>query len=366
MKKKAMAAVSAAVCASMLLSACGSSASTSTTAASAETTAAEAKAEGTTAASESAAPGDVVTINIGFENTTEEPIGQAVEKWAELLKEESNGTMELKVFANSALGNKSKLIDQMVMGENVITIADGAYYADYGVPDLGILYGPFFFDDWDEVWKLIDSDWYKEQCDKLEEKGLKIIASNWIYGERHTLTNVPVNTVDDLKGLKIRVPSNEIQSKGFDVLGATSTGMALGDVYQALQTKTIDGAENPLATLYGRKLHEVAKYLILDGHVKNFTTWVVSADWFNSLPEEQQTWLLETAEEAGEYNNEVQQAADAEYLQKMKDEGVTVVEPSEEVLAGFKEKAQPFYEMGADFGWSDGLYDTVKKAMGAE
>ena len=53
-------------------------------------------------------------------------------------------------------------------------------------------------------------------------------------------------------------------------------------------------------------------------------------------------------------------------VQKMKDEGVTVVEPSEEVLAGFKEKAQPFYEMGADFGWSDGLYDTVKKAMGAE
>ena len=104
------------------------------------------------------------------------------------------------------------------------------------------------------------------------------------------------------------------------------TGMALGDVYQALQTKTIDGAENPLATLYGKKLPRVAKYLILDGHVKNFTTWVVSADWFNSLPEEQQTWLPETAEEAGEYNNEVQQAADAEYLQKMKDEGVTVVE----------------------------------------
>ena len=274
--------------------------------------------------------------------------------------------MAIEIYPDSQLGDKSSLIDSMLLGENVCTLADGAFYADYGVPDFGIVFGPFLFDSWDQVWKLVDSDWYKEQCGKLEEKGLKIIASNWIYGERHTLTNVPVNTVDDLKGLKIRVPSNEIQSKGFDVLGATSTGMALGDVYQALQTKTIDGAENPLATLYGRKLHEVAKYLILDGHVKNFTTWVVSADWFNSLPEEQQTWLLETAEEAGEYNNDVQQAADAEYLQKMKDEGVTVVEPSEEVLAGFKEKAQPFYEMGADFGWSDGLYDTVKKAMGAE
>lgn len=274
--------------------------------------------------------------------------------------------MEIQIYPDSQLGDKSSLIDSMLLGENVCTVADGAFYADYGVPDFGIVFGPFLFDSWDQCWALVESDWYKEQCDKLEEKGLKLVASNWIYGERHTLTTVPVNTVDDLNGLKIRVPSNEIQSKGFDVLGATSTGMALGDVYQALQTKTIDGAENPLATLYGRKLHEVAKYLILDGHVKNFTTWVVSADWFNGLTEEQQGWVLDSFKEAGEYNNEVQQVADAEYLQKMKDEGVTVVDPSEEVLAAFKEKAQPFYDMGADFGWSDGLYDTVKKAMGAE
>ena len=80
--------------------------------------------------------------------------------------------------------------------------------------------------------------------------------------------------------------------------------------------------------------------------MKNFTTWVCSADWFNSLTAEQQQWLVETVEEAGEYNNQVQEAADKEYLQLMKDEGVTVVEPSEEVLKGFKEKAQAFYTMG--------------------
>ena len=293
-------------------------------------------------------------------------IADRIQKEQGLLKEKSGGTMEIQIYPDSQLGDKSSLIDSMLLGENVCTVADGAFYADYGVPDFGIVFGPFLFDSWDQCWTLIESDWYKEQCDKLEEKGLKLVASNWIYGERHTLTTVPVNTVDDLKGLKIRVPSNEIQSKGFDVLGATSTGMALGDVYQALQTKTIDGAENPLATLYGRKLHEVAKYLILDGHVKNFTTWVVSADWFHSLTDEQQGWVLDSFKEAGEYNNEVQQAADADYLQKMKDEGVTVVDPSEDVLKAFKEKAQPFYDLGSEFGWSDGLYDTVKKAMGAE
>ena len=363
--RKVMALTLAGAMAATSLTACGGGdTAKTTTAAAADTTAADttAAAADTTAAAADTADADVV-LQVAFENSVTEPVGQGWTKAQEIIKEKSGGTMAIEVYPDSQLGDKSSLIDSMLLGENVCTLADGAFYADYGVPDFGIVFGPFLFDNWDQCWTLIESDWYKEQCDKLEEKGLKIISSNWIYGERHTLTTVPVNTVDDLKGLKIRVPSNEIQSKGFDVLGATSTGMALGDVYQALQTKTIDGAENPLATLYGRKLHEVAKYLILDGHVKNFTTWVVSADWFNSLTEEQQNWLVETADEAGEYNNEVQQAAEADYLEKMKAEGVTVVDPSEEVLEGFKEKSKPFYDMFPQ--WTPGLYDTVRKAMGA-
>ena len=307
-----------------------------------------------------------VTLQIGFENSISEPIGQALEKWQQLVDEKGDGSLKLELYPDSQLGSKNELIDGMTLGEPYITLADGAFYADYGVPDFGIVFGPFLFDNWDQCWTLIESDWYKDMCTQLEGKGLKIVTSNWKYGERHTLTTKPVNTVDDLAGMKIRVPGNQIQSIGFDVLGATSTGMDLGDVYQALQTGTIDGAENPLATLYGRKLHEVAKYLILDGHVLNFTTWVMSADLFNSLTPEQQELLVSTGEEAGLYNNDLVDQSNDEYLQKMKDEGVTVVDPTEEVLDGFREKAAAFYEKGDTFGWSDGLYDTVRAAMGAE
>lgn len=308
--------------------------------------------------------GEEIVIQIGFENSISEPFGQGLEKWKELVDERSDGSLRIELFPDSQLGSKAELIDSMLLSEPVVTLADGAFYADYGVNDFGIVFGPFLFDDWDECWTLIESDWYKEQCEKLEDKGLKIIASNWIYGDRHTLTTKPVNTVDDLAGLKIRVPSNQIQSIGFDTLGATSTGMDLGDVYQALQTKTIDGAENPLATLYGRKLHEVAKYLILDGHVKNFTTLVMSKDLFDTLTSEQQELLISTCEEAGEYNNELQQSSEQDYLEKMKAEGVTVVEPTEDVLQGFRDKARSFYDNGSTFGWSDGLYETVCAAMG--
>lgn len=311
-------------------------------------------------------PENPMTVQIGFENSLSEPIGQALVKWQELVEEKGDGSLKIELFPDSQLGSKSELIDTMLIGEPVITLADGAFYADYGVKDMGILFGPFLFDDWEQCWTLIESDWYKEQCDLLEEKGLKIVASNWMYGDRHTLTTKKVETPNDLKGLKIRVPGNEIQSIGFDTLGATSTGMDLGEVYQSLQTKAIDGAENPIATLYGRKLHEVAKYLLLDGHVKNFTTWVCSADFFNSLTKEQQDLLVSTGEEAGLYNNGLQADAEADYLQEMKDEGVTVTELSEKARDEFKKATQPFYKLEEKFGWSKGLYDTVRKAMGAE
>ncbi len=303
-------------------------------------------------------------IQVGFENSISEPIGQSLERWQELVEQQSIGTLKLELFPDSQLGSKHELINSMLLGEPVLTLADGAFYADYGVPDFGIVFGPFLFDDWEECWKLIESDWYKGQCRKLEGKGLKIVSSNWIYGDRHILTTRPVNTVDDLKGMKIRIPDNHIQFAGFEALGASATGMALEDVGQALRDGDIDGAENPLSTLYGQKLHEAAQYLILDGHVRNFTTLVMSSDLFHSLTPEQQDCLVSTCEEASVYNNELQQASEADYLEKMKDEGVTVVIPSEEVLDGFRKKAMPFYEQGHKFGWSDGLYETVCAAMG--
>ncbi|MBR0097385.1 MAG: C4-dicarboxylate TRAP transporter substrate-binding protein [Synergistaceae bacterium] len=312
-------------------------------------------------ASSAFAAGGIV-VQLGLENSLSEPIGQGVTKWAELLNARDTG-LTMQVFPDSQLGNKTDIIDQMLLGEPVITLADGAFFADYGVPDMGIVFGPFLFANWDECWKLIQSNWWAEQCKKLEEKGLHILAANWAYGARHTLTTKPVNTVDDLKGLQIRVPTNQIQTKGFEVLGATPVGMSLGDVYTALQQGTIDGGENPLATLYGRKHHEVAKYLILDGHVLNFTNWICSQMWFESLTEEQQKALVETGYEAGVFNNELQSKAEEHYMNLMKDEGVTVVVPSEEVLNGFRAKAENFYKEGKAFGWSDGLFETVKDAM---
>ena len=307
---------------------------------------------------QSAAKDGKVVIQVGYENNPGEPFDKGVNKWKELLEQKSNGTMVIETYPSSQLGSKNDLIDQMIAGQPVVTLADGAFYADRGVKDFGIVFGPFLFDNWDQCWKLVKSQWYADKSKELEGKGLKILGSNWVYGARHTLTTKPVNSVEDLKGMKIRVPNNAIQVKGFEVLGA----VPLGDTYTALQQGTIDGVENPLPVLYNGKFQEVAKYLILDGHVKNFTTLVCGTQFFNTLTPEQQKLLIETCEEAGLYNNEQQAASEKEVLEKFRNEGVTVVEPSNTVLQGFHDAAKKFYDL-PDFGWSKGLYDTVKSAM---
>ncbi len=341
-----------------LLAGCGSGSSASSSAPSASS------AASSNAQPDSAPSGEPILIQIGYENNPGEPIDLACNEWKKMLEEQSGGSIQVELFPSSQLGSKTDLIDQMIAGAPVITIADGAFYAERGVPDFGIVFAPYLFDSWEECWKLVDSDWYAEQSTKLQENGLKILASNWIYGIRHTLTKKPVHTPDDLKGMKIRVANSMIFIKGFECLGATPTPMALGDVYTALQQGTIDGLENPLPVLYNGKFQEVAKYLVLDGHVRNFTTWVMGNDFFNSLTPEQQQLLVDTAYQAGFKNNDFQAAAENEVLDKLIAEGVTVYEPTQEEKEAFREAALKFYDYPEiSENWTEGLYDHVNSII---
>lgn len=302
-----------------------------------------------------------VLIQIAYGNQPGEPIDLAANEWARLVEERSNGTMKVEIFPSAQLGKKGDIIDQMLAGDNVITLADGAFLADRGAKDLGILFAPYVFSSWDDVWKLTSSDWYADQLKIVEGTGLKVLTSNWIYGDRHTLTTKKVATVSDLNGLKVRVPGNKIQIKGMEVLGATPTPMAFGDIYTALQQGVVDGVENPLGVLYNGKFHEVAKYLILDAHVKNFTLWLGGMDMYNSLTPEQQEILTTAGDDAGVFNNSIVEEANQAALDTLVSEGVIVTEIDK---AEFEKAALAFYELEEiTQDWSDGLYDTVKAAM---
>lgn len=310
---------------------------------------------------ESSSSDEAVVIQIAYGNQPGEPIDLAANEWARLVEERSGGTMKVEVFPSAQLGSKSDVIDQMLAGDNVITIADGGFLADRGAKDLGILFAPYVFDSWDDVWRLTESDWYKEQLGIVEGTGLKVLTSNWMYGDRHTLTTKKVETVSDLEGLKIRVPNSIIQIKGMEVLGATPTPMAFGEIYTGLQQGVVDGVENPLGVLYNGKFHEVAKYLILDAHIKNFSMWVGGMDMFNSLTPEQQELLMTCGDEAGMFNNSIVEEANQKALDDLVAEGVEIIEIDKQE---FIDASQAFYELEEiTKDWTPGLLETVKDAM---
>ena len=306
----------------------------------------------------------VVEINVGYENAKTEPAAKAVEKWKELVEKKSNGTIKLKLFPNSALGKKLTLIDQMVMGQNVITVADGAFLAEYGVPDFGIFYAPYMFDSWEEEWNVIKSPWYKGLCDQLAEKGkLRVLSSNWIYGARHIMSTKKVVTPKDLNGLKMRVSSNELSITSFKDLGANALGMDMGEVYQALQAKTIDAVENPLTSLANRSFQEVAKNVVLNNHILATSMWICGEKFYKTLTPEQQKVLAETADEAGLFNNQLYEAGTKEATEKLKKAGVTITELNDAQKKEWIQAGQKFYkEDTAKLKWSKDLYNTVKAA----
>lgn len=305
--------------------------------------------------------GDAVVIQIAYENNPGEPIDLGCKEWARLIEERSNGTMSVQLFPSSQLGSKTDLVDQMLMGEGIIHIGDAAFWADYGAPEIGIASAPYIYDNWDQYFKLLETDWWKEQVDLLAQNGLRLTTSNWAYGVRELMTTKPVRTLEDLSGLIIRTPNNVMQMKTWEEMGAAPTAMALGDVYTATQQGTIDGMENPMATLYGQAYYEVAKYITMIDYIRMPIQWVTSESWFQSLTEEQQKILCESGDEAGLFHNQKQDEMIEQYISDMEANGVEIIYPDDAEMARFQEAALKIYDNPeVTANWSDGLYENIR------
>ena len=366
MKRRSLLSAGLVMVMGLSLMACGgssASAPAATTAAPAATTAAAATEA---AATEAAAPAAEAqyTIKLCTEQTDTDPITQGNQKWADLVAEKTNGAVKIEVYPNSQLGAKADLIEMALMGQNVCTIADGSYLMDY-VPDFGVVMGPFLFKNWDSMYKITGSDWWAEQETALEGQGLKIISTNWIYGERQLMTKKPIASLDDLSGLKIRVPNNDISVQMFNLLGSASTPMALADVYTSLSQGVVDGVENPLTTLYNNKFQEVCKNVTMTNHQMTFSNFIVGKDYWDTIPEEYQQAIIEAGEEAAKYNNELYQAQSADMVKALEDAGCTVTSLDDATQASFKEACLQLYMDYEDKGtWTKGLYEQIQGIIG--
>lgn len=307
--------------------------------------------------------GEVIHIQFGHDNMPGEPLTEAAEFWAKRLEEVSGGTMILDVYDSSGLGNKSDLLEQMFAGDPVMVVGDGGFAADYGVCDMGITMGPYLFKNWEQVDKLVESDLWKDLKEQMATAGMTVVGDNWQYGARSTMSVKPIEKPADFSGLLVRVPTNTVQVEGMKAIGASPVAMGLNEVYSSLSSGAVEAVENPLSTLLANSFDEVCDYLTLDRHVYQIQFVVIGTEFFNSLTEQQQKWLVDTGTEAGIYQNELMQKAETENIQAMKDKGVKVQEID---FDEFAEAAKSFYTTSeTSKTWSDGLYERVLEIINA-
>jgi tripartite ATP-independent transporter DctP family solute receptor len=224
---------------------------------------------------------------------TTHPSNIRVREAAEAVKKESGGRVEIQIFPNNQLGGDTDMLSQVRSGAIDIFPLSGLILQTL-VPLAGINGLAFAFKDYDTVWKAMDGDlgaFIREAIAKVNLHSFDRILDN---GFRNiTSSTKPINTADDLKGFKIRVPVSPLWTSMFKAFGAAPTGINFSEVYSALQTKVVEGQENPLAIIEIAKLFEVQKFLSMTGHMWDGQWVLANAKRWSALPPDVQALIAQ-------------------------------------------------------------------------
>ena len=299
------------------------------------------------------------TFRLAHVTSDQEPVHAAMEEFVKNVEARTNGRVEIEIFPNAQLGSNPEVFEQVRSGAPVITVSDPGYLSDF-VPDFGVLGGPYLMDDPRDFQKIVDSDLYADLKNRLRsESGIELLSLNWLFGSRHMLTDKPISSPADTAGMTFRTPPNIMWVETFTAMGARPSQVAWGEVYSALSAGVVDGAEAPLPSIYGAKLHETKKVISLTGHFKGFTGLMMNADLFGGLPRDIQDIINEEALEAGVFMTNLMLNSEEEWISRLEAEGVTFNRDVD--IPAFQDATAVVYTKFPD--WSDGLYDRVRSIL---
>ena len=270
-----------------------------------------------------------VTLVYAEVNPLDTIVGQTDTFFAEKVAELSGGTITLDIQAAGVLGSENDVLDAMVGGSDTIDISRISAFAlsNYGCTKASLLTIPYTFVSREHWWNFANSDLAPEFLNEPQTVGIPL--RGLFYGEegfRHFFTVTPVNTIADLAGMKLRVSNDPVMNGMVEGLNASPTVVSFGELYSALQTGVVDGAEQPIANYKSNAFPEVANYLILDGHTLGAIQAVITDTAWNKLTPDQQAVLLEAGKLTQQFNADLSAGAEAEVLEQLKAEGCNVVD----------------------------------------
>ncbi|WP_400164180.1 TRAP transporter substrate-binding protein [Brevibacillus sp. TJ4] len=264
-------------------------------------------------------------------------------KFGEILEQESGGAIKVEVYPDGQLGGDRAVFDALKVGTiQGSTMSSGPIAVDaqrFSVLDL-----PFLFKDEQTAYEILDGPIGQELLGDLPEVGV-IGINYWENGFRDLTNNKrEVKTVEDIQGLKVRTLENELHLDLWKELGAIPTPMAFTELFTALEQGVVDGQENPAGNVTSSKFYEVQKYYAKTGHIYNASPFLISKKFWDSLTAEEQAMVTKAAEEAKDYQRQLNQEETAEALEYLRNNGMVVTEFSAEEKQRFVEKVQPVYQ----------------------
>lgn len=299
---------------------------------------------------------------------TESSAVQGALKFADLVRQRTNGAVNVQVFADSVLGNDNDLLDQLRNGVIQMDLTGAPVLSALrGWEPIGAISTPFLFKaDGEEAQypifvKLMRGPIGKDITENGRRvSGVRALDASWWYGLRQTTTKTKqITRPDDVKGLKIRVTDNPIHKMSMVALGAAATPMAFAEVYTGLQMGVVEGQQNPLNAIYTMKFYEVQKYLTLLGDTTMTMTLNINDKFFQGLSPELRDVLEKCAIEAGEYESQLQLQANKKNLEDLQAKGMIVNTVNR---AEFAERTKDAWKtMESQFG--KGLYERVFEAV---
>lgn len=265
---------------------------------------------------------------------------KAAEQFAKEVNEKSDGQIEITLYPNAQLGDDRSMIEQVGEGALDFTFAESARFQIY-YPSAEVFALPYMISDFEGAQKALnDTKFGQALQQKIHDQGITILAQAY-NGTRQTTSNKPINSIDDMKGMKLRVPNAATNLAFAKHVGATPTPMAFSEVYLALQTNSVDGQENPLSTIQAQKFHEVQKNLALTNHILNDVLYIASNYTMEELPEDLQQVVETAAQNAAAYQTELFEEGEANLVAFFEEQGVNVTKPD---LEPFRKAMQPYYE----------------------
>jgi tripartite ATP-independent transporter DctP family solute receptor len=285
-----------------------------------------------------------VTVKIATVVSGDHPENVGAREIKRLVEERSNGEIEVRLFTDGQLGNQRELVEQLRNGSLEMTWVTTGFFGSWE-PVMNTLEIGYLFDDREHAFRAFDGELGKEVATLIEKHGVKHLGF-YEAGMRHVTNSVrPINTPDDLDGMKLRTPNAKYHLTSVKMMGASPTPMAFSELYAAMEQKVVDGQENPLSNIHAAAFYEVNDHLALTGHLHLTHMVMYSEGLWNKLSEQHQDIIKQAVVDSQQVQRDKVAADDASLLAVLEEKGMQVTRPDRAALA---ERVSPLREQAVE------------------